>query len=79
MSQRLPTCTAKQVLSALQKAGWYIHHTAGSHHLLRHPDKPGHRVLVAFHSRDLPRPTLRLILNQAGLTGEEFRRLLYSE
>lgn len=76
MSPRLPACTARQVLAALQKTGWYVHHSTGSHHILRHPDKPGLRVTVAVHSRDIPRPTLQLILKQAGLSTEEFIQLL---
>lgn len=32
--------------------------------------------MVALHGRDLPTPTLKSILKQAGLTEDEFRELL---
>jgi predicted RNA binding protein YcfA (HicA-like mRNA interferase family) len=76
MSQRLPALRPRQVLRALQRAGFFIHHTTGGHHILKHPDKPHLRVTLPFHNRDLKRRTLESIIEQAGLTTEEFRRLL---
>src|SRR5258707_13339161 len=58
-------------------ASWlFLHHVRGSHHYLRHPERPGVLVTVPFHDRDLKRGTLRAILRQAGLTPEELRDLL---
>jgi predicted RNA binding protein YcfA (HicA-like mRNA interferase family) len=76
MNPRLPALTPRRVLRALQRAGFFIHHTTGSHRILKHPDKPHLRVTVPVHTRDLKRRTLEAILEQAGLTAEEFRRLL---
>jgi predicted RNA binding protein YcfA (HicA-like mRNA interferase family) len=76
MSQRLPALRPRQVLRALQRAGFFIHHTTGSHHILKHPDEPHLRVTLPFHTKDLKRRTLESIIEQAGLTAEEFRRLL---
>lgn len=39
MSQRLPTVTAKQLAKALERAGWRLSRTKGSHHYYVHPDK----------------------------------------
>src|ERR1039458_6574409 len=39
MSQHLPALRPAKVLKALQRAGFYIHHTKGSHHFLKHPAK----------------------------------------
>jgi predicted RNA binding protein YcfA (HicA-like mRNA interferase family) len=51
--------------------------TAGSHHLLVHPEDPRRIVTVPVHgARDLKSGTLRAIIRQAGLTVEEFRALL---
>ncbi|MBI3974634.1 MAG: type II toxin-antitoxin system HicA family toxin [Chloroflexi bacterium] len=71
----MPAVRPRQVLAALQRAGWVIHRQAGSHISLR---KEGHPfvVTVPVHSRDLPRGTLRGILADAGLTVEDFLRLL---
>jgi predicted RNA binding protein YcfA (HicA-like mRNA interferase family) len=76
MSQRLPALSPRQVLRALQRGGFFIHHTTGSHHILKHPDKPHLRVTLPFHNRDLKRRTLDSIIEQAGLTSAEFRQLL---
>jgi predicted RNA binding protein YcfA (HicA-like mRNA interferase family) len=76
MSERLPSLTPRQVLSALERAGFLIHHTTGSHHYLKHPTKPGHRVSIAYHLEDLKRGTLRSIIRQAGMTPEQFLKLL---
>jgi predicted RNA binding protein YcfA (HicA-like mRNA interferase family) len=76
MSQRLPTVKPKEVLRALQRVGFFIHHSTGSHHILKHPSKPELRVTVAMHNKDLKRKTLATIIDQAGYTPEEFIELL---
>jgi predicted RNA binding protein YcfA (HicA-like mRNA interferase family) len=53
-----------------------VHHIRGSHHYLRHPDKPGVLVVVPVHNRDLKRGTLRAILRDSGITAEDLRDLL---
>jgi len=76
MSQRLPAVKPKAVIRALQRGGFFIHHTSGSHHILKHPGKPDLRVTVPFHNKDLKRRTLASIVDQAGYTPEEFMTLL---
>jgi predicted RNA binding protein YcfA (HicA-like mRNA interferase family) len=76
MSAKLPALKPRVVLRALQRAGFFVHHTSGSHHILKHSDKPGFRVTVAYHNRDLKRRTLESIIEQAGLTAEEFLEYL---
>jgi predicted RNA binding protein YcfA (HicA-like mRNA interferase family) len=73
---RLPPAKPRRVLRALQRAGFVIHHTSGSHYILKHPGKLGARVTLPFHNRDLKRRTLESILDQASLTHDEFLRLL---
>lgn len=76
MSRRLPSLTPKEVLRALYRAGFFVHHTSGSHYILKHPDRPMLRVTVAFHNRDLKRRTLESIVEQSGLSVEEFLKVL---
>jgi predicted RNA binding protein YcfA (HicA-like mRNA interferase family) len=77
MSRRLPALTAKQVIRALERAGFFIERSSGSHHLLVHRDDPRRRVTVAYDgSKDVPRGTLSNILRQAQLTVDELLRLL---
>ena len=68
----LPTVTAARLLRALQRGGFFIHHTSGSHHVLKHQDRPALRVVVPYHVGDIKRGTLRNILPQANLTVDEF-------
>jgi predicted RNA binding protein YcfA (HicA-like mRNA interferase family) len=64
-------------MRALKRAGWYEHHQKGSHVYLRHEDKPGRQITVAMHrGRDILPGTLASILDQAGITVEEFIELL---
>jgi predicted RNA binding protein YcfA (HicA-like mRNA interferase family) len=72
----LPVVRPRQLIRALERAGFFVHHIRGSHHYLRHPDRPGILITVPVHTRDLKRGTLRAILRQAGLTPDDLRSLL---
>jgi len=72
----LPTVTAARLLRALLRDGFYIHHTAGSHHVLKHLDRTTLRVVVPQHAGDIKRGTLRSILHQADLTVDELIAVL---
>jgi predicted RNA binding protein YcfA (HicA-like mRNA interferase family) len=76
MGEKLPSVKPKEVIRALQRAGFFVHHTSGSHYILKHPSKPELRVTVAYHNKDLKRKTLASIIEQSGLSIEEFRQLL---
>ena len=73
---RLPRASGKEVLHALQRGGFRLSHTRGSHHYLRKPGAAGLVVVPVHGNRALPTGTLRSILRQAGLTAEELSRLL---
>lgn len=73
MPGELPVLKPRQVLRALERAGFVVHHQTGSHAQLRHPVKTHLRVTVPRHDRfDLPKAVLRSILRQAELSVEEF-------
>ena len=77
MSVRLPSLKALDVIAALEAVGFEVVRTAGSHHRLVHIDDPARATTVRVHKgRDLPRPVLRAIIKQAGMTVEEFVDLL---
>jgi predicted RNA binding protein YcfA (HicA-like mRNA interferase family) len=76
MSRRLAAVKPREVLRALRKAGFFIHHTSGSHHVLKHPGNPHLRVTVPFHNKELKPRALASIIEQSGLTTEEFSDLL---
>ena len=76
MNRKIPALTPQKVIRALLRAGFFIHHISGSHHILKHPDKPNARVTIAYHSKDLKRKTLIQIIEQADMNAEQFLRFL---
>jgi predicted RNA binding protein YcfA (HicA-like mRNA interferase family) len=61
----------------LERAGFAISRTSGSHCRLIHTSDPARKITVPLHgSDDLKRGTLRSIIAQAGLTVAEFVALL---
>ena len=76
MTDRLPSLRPKEVIRALQRAGFFVARTSGSHCRLIHQTDPARKVTVPVHNNDLKRGTLRAIIAQAGLTIAEFIKLL---
>jgi predicted RNA binding protein YcfA (HicA-like mRNA interferase family) len=76
MSGRLPALPGRKVVKALEKAGFIVHHTTGSHAILRHTTNSALQVSVPVHNRDLKPGTLRHIIKYSGLSIEEFNALL---
>lgn len=73
----LPVTTGKDAVAALRRAGFVVDRIAGSHHVMTFPGDPTRTVTVPVKAgRDLKPGTLRSIIRQAGLTVEEFSRLL---
>ena len=70
---KLPVTSGKDVLRALTKLGYYIRDQKGSHVHLRHPHR---RPLTIPLHPTIARGTLRAIIREAGLTVEEFLKLL---
>ncbi len=58
--------TAKEVVSLVEKAGWYKDRQRGSHAVFKHAERTG-RVVVPMHHGDLPKGTLRDIVKKAGI------------
>ena len=57
---------SREILKAIEAAGWHHVATKGDHWQFRHPTRPG-RVKVPHPKRDLPIGTLRSIEKQAGV------------
>jgi len=64
----------KQLIKALQRAGFKETHRVGSHIHFHHPDC--RRTQVAIHTKPIPKGTLKAILNQTELTKEELKKIL---
>ena len=72
---KLPVVTSKECIKTLERAGFFLDRTRGSHHHYRHPEKPG-TVTVAVHGGTIKRKTLSSVVKQAALTVEQFIELL---
>jgi len=76
MNQRLPALTAREVIRVLERAGFIVSRTSGSHCRLVHAGNPARKVTIPVHSGDLKRGTLRAIISQAGFSVADFIALL---
>ena len=76
---RLPSLSSKQIIQTLRKAGFSEapDRGKGSHRAFVKRDPTGKiRLVIVPQGRDIPRGTLLAILSQAGLSREEFVKLL---
>ena len=77
MSARLPALKSREVIRALERAGFEISRTSGSHCRLVHKTDPTRKVTIPIHAGvDMKRGTLHAIIAQAGLTIDEFLTLV---
>lgn len=72
---RLPGVRPRELVAALERAGFVRHHQKGSHLYLWHPELR-RMTAVPMHPGDVHRGLLRAILRQANLTEAEFLDLL---
>jgi len=75
VTPRLPGVAPRKAIRALERSGWQLDRTKGSHHVLRHPDHQ-HRVVVPMHGRDLAKGTLNQIIEASGISRDDFLKLL---
>ena len=70
----LPRISGRECVKALEKAGFVVRRREGSHMILRRGE-PFAQLVVPDH-KELDRGTLRAIIRQAGITVDEFTKLL---
>jgi len=73
---QLPAVSGKQLIKILERQGWYVKRVRGSHHILRHPTIADALPVPVHGSRPIKRGTLGNILRTAGISREEFQKLL---
>jgi predicted RNA binding protein YcfA (HicA-like mRNA interferase family) len=61
----VPTVSSADLIRELKKAGWYEDRVVGSHHILKHPTRPGH-LTVPHPKKDLGKGLVHKIRKQAG-------------
>lgn len=72
---KLPQITPRELLKVLEKYGFQVDHTTGSHFVLYNPATKK-RAVIAYHTKGLPKGTLMSILSEAGISRKEFLELL---
>ena len=69
---KLQSLTSKDVIKILEKKGFKLIRTKGSHHIYRN-EESGKMTVVPFHKKDWPKGTLLEILKQAGIDKNEIK------
>jgi len=72
---KLPVISGSDAVRAFRKIGYEFDDQHGSHIILRRADPPHRRLSVPNHTK-LAKGTLRALIREAGLTVDEFTRLL---
>jgi len=57
----------REVIKLMEKDGWYLARTKGSHRQYKHPYKKGLVTISGHLNDDIAKGTLNSILKQAGL------------
>jgi len=71
----LPCISGQQCVGALRKAGFYLKRRQKGSHIILRRDDPFAQVTVPDH-KELDRGTLRAMIRQAGLSVDEFVKLI---
>lgn len=74
---KLPSVKGADVVKTLRRAGFEVVWIKGSHHRMVHSTEADRATTVPVHGNsDIPKGMLRDIIEQAGLTVDEFINLL---
>lgn len=68
----LPALSGRQVIRALERAGFSVVRVKGSHHIMKKEGHPNNISVPVHSNQPLKLGTLRSIIRQAGMTEEEF-------
>jgi len=61
----------REAIRLIERDGWYLARTRGSHRQYKHPEKAGLVTIPGAMNDDLPPGTWNSILRQSGLKGDE--------
>lgn len=57
---------SREIIRRLEREGWVLDRTRGSHHIYKHPDRPNALVVVPHPKKDFAKGTLLSIMRSAG-------------
>jgi predicted RNA binding protein YcfA (HicA-like mRNA interferase family) len=72
---KIPRLTSRQIIRVLEKKGFVLDRSKGSHQIFIHPETR-RRAIVPWHRKNLPIGTQLSILKQAGIDRDELVDLL---
>ena len=73
---KVPIVNGANLIKALRKKGFLLNRISGSHHILIHPDKQITISIPVHKGKTLGKGITLAIIKDAGITTEEFLRLL---
>ncbi len=74
MSRKLPALTAREIMAALERKGFYYDRQSGSHAIFIHPD--GRRTTIPIHGkRDIGKGLLKQIMRDTDLHVDDFHSI----
>lgn len=76
MPNRMPRVTGEQAVKAFCESGYAIDRIAGSHRILKHPNKIERLSIPVHAGKTLGVGLLSSLIKTAGLTVEQFSALL---
>ena len=68
---KIPSISSSDLIKYLNSKGFFLHHTKGSHHVLRSSDN---RFVVVPHRKEIGKGLLLSILAEINISREEFVR-----
>jgi len=72
---KLPVVSGQDIVRVFQRIGYEVNHQTGSHIIVRRIVAPHRHASIPNH-REVAKGTLRGLIRDAGLTVDEFTRLL---
>lgn len=72
---KLPVISGSDAVRAFRRVGYELDEQHGSHIIVRHVEPPHRRLSIPNH-KELAKGTLRTLIREAGLSVDEFTRLL---
>ncbi len=76
MSLRIPVVSAKETIKVFEKIGYEVVRQKGSHIRMRDYSNPHHQPLTIPNHKNLKPGLLKSLMNDAGISVEDFRKLL---
>lgn len=67
---------AREVVRAFERAGWVVKHHTGSHVIMEKEGQEATLSIPDHPGKDVKRGTLRNLIRDAGMTVDEFLRLI---